>query len=228
MLTYYRRKDVQVNGHEMIVHFSMKQEEDEIAARVELAFPPNYKSKLMVHANDERHPSQPVNTVITIALGKEEESMDKWMMYAFFNYTASLPDASEEERATLKGVGHKMLCALLRRMVLVGLAKVTDKLELEANGHFADDPTKSRMNGLVNYYRRLGFQTISQNEELVTSELAAGRVPMSAHFKDIISHCQQTGFENDDIPNGIHTSATKANRKRKGINHDGSLEKRKR
>lgn len=99
---------------------------------------------------------------------------------------------SFEENKRLKGIGHALLCIILRDVIDNNILKPESVITLEAG---ATLPGKN-MIGLIKYYERLGFkQYLPDSLYLLLN--TGSNVPMNAKISDILSSCNKAQYSTD-------------------------------
>jgi hypothetical protein len=89
----------------------------------------------------------------------------------------------------LKNSGHLLLCYFLKNDMKQGLINSKDVITLEASGM---KDNNEPMNGLVNYYQRMGFNPIETNPNKLDMEIEERYVPMISNVKNVLNNCFKT------------------------------------
>jgi hypothetical protein len=114
------------------------------------------------------------------------------VIHSFYNhlYKYELIDVPPFHK--LKGIGPRVLCAVLKRALDTGKASVTDVIVLQASGSLpsafsiSDDSYMSIK--LVRYYETMGFRQV--HPELLELGLKHFYVTMSATVQELLEHCR--------------------------------------
>lgn len=107
----------------------------------------------------------------------------------YANYYSKYQKEYSQAMNILKNSGHLLLCYMLKNDMKQGLINSKDIITLEASGlKDTDEP----MNGLVNYYQRMGFNPIETNPDKLDMEIEERYVPMISNVKNIMSNCFKT------------------------------------
>ncbi len=96
-----------------------------------------------------------------------------------------------EQSKKLKGIGHMILCSILRHIVSTNILSADKFISLQASGEIPE----RGMLGLVNYYEFMGFRQVFPS--LLEIGIAQADVPMRARLSDIIERCSLVEKSNE-------------------------------
>jgi len=107
----------------------------------------------------------------------------------YSSYYSTFEKEYPQAMSILKNSGHLLLCYMLQQDVKQGLINSKDTITIEASG-LKDN--NEPMNGLVNYYQRMGFNPVETNPEKLEMEIVERYVPMISKVKNILDNCFKT------------------------------------